>query len=192
MLKLSDREIIEHLKNGNTDIFKVFYHDFNKITGFIRQNNGGEEDARDIFHEALIILYEKIIGNEFVIESKLSTYLYSVCKNLWLMQLRKSKSAIFNSIDNELNHANLADFSYLKNEENKETEEKLEIIAQKLNEMGEPCMSILTMFYFKKMSFQLIADKLKYKTEKVVKNQKYRCIQKLKESLPELFFNNLK
>ena len=188
MHKLSDLEIIEHLKSGQTDAFKVFYHDFNKITGFIKQNNGGEEEARDIFHEALIILYEKIIGNEFVLESKLSTYLYSVCKNLWLMQLRKTKSVVVNSFDNEEYYSNLIDDSYMQNEETKEIEEKLEIVEGKLDDLGEPCLSILTMFYFRRMSYRLIANKLKYKTEKVVKNQKYRCIQKLKESLPEIFF----
>lgn len=59
----------------------------------------------------------------------------------------------------------------------------------RINQLKEPCYSILMMFYFKKMSFNAIARVMNYKTEKVVKNQKYRCIQQLKDSLPADFYD---
>lgn len=187
MLKLSDEKIVDQLKIGNTCAFKVLYDDFEKITGFIRQNSGSEDDAREIFHESLIILYEKITKNEFKLKSKLSTYLYSVCKNLWLYHLREKKPQAFETLNrnNEFNQV-VEDIAH-ENDHEKDTEEKLEMIVQKLNKLKEPCYSILMMFYFKKMSYQLIAKELNYKTEKVVKNQKYRCLQKFRELLPENF-----
>ena len=62
MIKLTDQEIIDQLLKGNTNVFKVLYNDFYKITSFIIQNSGGEEEAKDIFHEALIILYQNIVN----------------------------------------------------------------------------------------------------------------------------------
>lgn len=187
MPKLKDQEIVDQLKSGNTDVFKYLYADFDIITSFISQNHGGEEDAKDFFHEALIILYEKIINNEFELKSKLSTYLFSVCKNLWLYHLRDKKPMLFNSIDDKDKTENIFE-DIVEYEENRLIkEEALEIIIQKIKELKEPCYSILMMFYFKKMSYLLIAEQLNYKTEKVVKNQKYRCLQKLKESMPKNF-----
>lgn len=186
MIKFTDEQLVDQLKLGNTNVFKVLYNDFSKITKFITQNSGGEEDAKDIFHEALIIFYEKIVNNEFELKSKLSTFLYSVCRNLWLYQLRDNKPLFFNTlIDSNDEIENIPDNVEEENSEAKEN--KLNIIRQKINELKEPCYSILMMFYFKKMSFKLIAEKLNYKSEKVVKNQKYRCIQKIKSELPEDF-----
>ncbi len=186
-LKLTDQEIVNQLKNGNTGVFKVLYNDFNKITSFITQNSGGEEEAKDFFHEALIILYEKVLNNDFKLEAKLSTYLFSVCKNLWLSYLRDYKPMIFSSVNDKENDFQWSEDTFETIEINKDYNEKLNFIIQKINELEEPCYSILMMFYFKKMSYFQIAQKLNYKTEKVVKNQKYRCIQKLREGLPSKF-----
>ncbi len=189
MVKFTGQEIVDQLKNGNTNVLKVIYDDFNKITKFITQNSGGEEDAKDFFHEALIILYEKIVNNEFELKSKLSTYLYSVCRNLWLYHLRDNKPMMFNNIRESNDEIDIYQNAFEDDDQPEINEYKMNIIMQKISELKEPCYSILMMFYFKKMSFKLIAEKLNYKTEKVVKNQKYRCIQKIKNELPKNFFS---
>ena len=35
MIKLTDQEIVDQLLNGNTNVLKVLYNDFAKITSFI-------------------------------------------------------------------------------------------------------------------------------------------------------------
>lgn len=185
MIKYTDQEIVDQLKRGNTRVFKALYADFKKVTGFITQNSGSEEDAKDFFHEALIVLYEKIINNDFELKSKLSTYLFSICKNLWLYHLRDKKPIIFNNINKTENDLSLAENPIEKQEDIIQQNEKIALIMKKIDELKEPCYSILMLFYFKKMDYKAIAQKLNYKTEKVVKNQKYRCLQKIKESLPD-------
>ncbi|MFC2137112.1 RNA polymerase sigma factor [Bacteroidota bacterium] len=185
MIKLTDQQIVDQLKNGDTKAFKALYADFEKITNFVTQNSGKEEDAKDFFHETLIVFYEKIINDEFELKSKLSTYLYSVCKNLWLYHLRSNKPMIYNSINKENASENWEEQLVNVEDNSEEKEEILNSIIQKIDELKEPCYSILMMFYFKKLDYKTIAQKLNYKSEKVVKNQKYRCIQKLKESLSE-------
>lgn len=63
------------------------------IRYYISKNNGNEEDAKDIFQDALFIIIEKIHNNDFVLQGTLSTYLFAICKNLWLMALDKQKAA---------------------------------------------------------------------------------------------------
>ena len=42
-------------------------------------NNGNEDDAKDIFQESIIVLYEKVKAGKFELSSKLKTFIYSVC-----------------------------------------------------------------------------------------------------------------
>lgn len=125
MTKLSDQHIVDQLKSGDTAVFKVLYNDFDLITSFVRKNSGNEEDARDIFHEALIVFYEKILKDEFELKSKLSTYLFSVCRNLWLYYLRDNKPLIYNAIQPETKEIIQNEEGFDVEQEHLEKEEKL-------------------------------------------------------------------
>ena len=59
------------------------------VQAFILNNNGTYDDARDIFQEAMITLYEKAKSESFVLTSQIKTYIYSVCKRLWLKRLQQ-------------------------------------------------------------------------------------------------------
>lgn len=189
IMKLTDQQIVDQLKNGETAVFKYLYADFEKISGFVTQNSGKEEDAKDFFHETLIVFYEKITNGEFELKSKLSTYLYSVCKNLWLYHLRSNKPVVYNALNIEDKNDFFEEIAVDGHENVSEKEEIMNLVAEKLENLEEPCHSILMLFYYKKLDYKTIAQKLNYKTEKVVKNQKYRCLQKLKESLSEEIYN---
>lgn len=192
-MSYTDNEIIEELTRGNTEILKKLYADFYKITGYVLSNHGSEEEAKDIFHDALIALYHNIRSGKFSLNSKLSTYLYSICKYRWLNYLRDHRAEIISTIDEVEKVSEFESDSDGPNdalEREKEFEEKKEVITKILEKIGEPCYSILNMFYFKKFSMKMIAEKLKYKTEKVAKNQRYRCILKLRQMLPEDFIHN--
>ena len=139
MIKLTDQQIVDQLKNGDTKAFKALYADFEKITSFVTQNSGKEEDAKDFFHETLIVFYEKIKNDEFELKSKLSTYLYSVCKNLWLYNLRSNKPMIYNSINKEDKSENWEDNLIDEMSNSTEKEEILNAIMEKIDELPEPC-----------------------------------------------------
>ena len=53
--------------------------------------------------------------------------------------------------------------------------------------MGEPCRSILKLFYFDRFAMDAIAARLGYKNEHVVKSQKLRCFNTLKKMVLERF-----
>ena len=61
-----------------------------------------------------------------------------------------------------------------------ELEKKIQSIDKALEEMGEPCKSIIELFYFQKLNWKQISQHLNYKNADTVKNIKYKCIQKLK------------
>jgi DNA-directed RNA polymerase specialized sigma24 family protein len=64
-----------------------------------------------------------------------------------------------------------------------ENEMKLVKVEAVLSKIGKQCQDILKLFYGGKMSMEDIAKEVGLRNDKVVKAQKYRCIQKAKELL---------
>ncbi|WP_299218873.1 sigma-70 family RNA polymerase sigma factor [uncultured Aquimarina sp.] len=95
-----EREILEGIAAGDTLVIKAFYKkNYNYIRGYILQNSGDEEDAEDVFQDALIVMYQKLRSDTLDINVSIRTYFYAICKNIWRSRLRKKRKLIF---DNEL------------------------------------------------------------------------------------------
>jgi hypothetical protein len=62
-----------------------------------------------------------------------------------------------------------------------EEELKFGKLSGAIDSIGEPCRSLLTDFYFKGLSMQDIAVKYEYTNAENAKNQKYKCLQRLKK-----------
>ena len=69
--------------NDRTAVEGIYSRHFGMVQSLIINNNGSAEDARDIFQEAMIVLYEKSKSPGFELQCQLKTYLYSVCRRLW-------------------------------------------------------------------------------------------------------------
>ena len=144
-------------------------------------NSGTEQEAKDIYQDAVIAFYEKTQQPDFVLTCKIKTYLFAVCRRLWLKRLAQKKryhgkieeSETFLEIDEEV-----VDIE--------EKEEAFERMANSLDKLGEPCRSIIEDFYFNGQNMEAIRDKFAYTSADNAKNQKYKCLQRLKK----LFFNN--
>ena len=84
----TDNEVILGILNHSENVLKRLYLAyFPMVLQLIINNNGNEDDAKDIYQEAIIVLYNKVKGGDFELSSKLKTYIYSVCRRLWLKRL---------------------------------------------------------------------------------------------------------
>ena len=165
-LALNDRKAIE-------TIYKQHY---NMVQSLILNNNGSPDDARDIFQEAMIVLYEKVKTGTFELNCLLKTYLYSVCRRLWLKRLSQLQR-----ISPEVE----------KLEETVPVEEELELHEQRnldfqtmeksMKNLGEPCKSLLEAYYLQKKNMVEIAENFGYTNADNAKNQKYKCLMRLKK-----------
>ncbi|MCZ2222853.1 MAG: sigma-70 family RNA polymerase sigma factor [Chitinophagales bacterium] len=178
--ELNEQALLEGLAENNSKAIEIIYKEnFNIIQSYILNNNGSYDDARDIFQEAMIALYEKAQTESFVLTCKINTYIYSVCKRLWLKKLQQ-----IGRYNNPLE-------SY---EETIQVEEDLEIhekrnldfsmMERALSSLGEPCRGLIENFYIKKVSMQDIAKQYGYTNADNAKTQKYKCLMRLKK----LFF----
>ena len=97
----ADTKYIKALVNNNTELLSEIYTRFaGRIKIMVLQNAGSETDAADIMQDALIAVYYKAVTGNFVLTCPFEAFLYTICKNLWLMQLRKkSRQPVTNNGD---------------------------------------------------------------------------------------------
>ncbi|GAA4787600.1 hypothetical protein GCM10023231_14650 [Olivibacter ginsenosidimutans] len=174
-----DEELIFGIQNGDAKIMESLYRiHFPVIMRLIVNNGGDVDDAKDIFQEAVIILYDKIKEGSFELNSKLKTYLYSVSRNLWLKRL--TKKGIYTNIEDFEDRLPVEEDI----ESHKERDRQFMLMEDALMRLGEPCQTIIKDFYLRNLSMHDICEKFGYTNTDNAKNQKYKCLQRLKK----LFF----
>jgi RNA polymerase sigma factor (sigma-70 family) len=179
---MSDNQIIEYIKIGKDDkAFLVLYKYFAPIKKMIVSKGGKMEDAQDVFQDSLIILHKKIMKGEFRLTSKLSTYLYSVCRYLWKDQLQKKSKNSIVEFNEEIDTAEISGL-----EEIMEKENRIKIAEKIVSELGERCRELLLLFYSGTLKLKEIALKMGYNSENTAKNQKYKCLESAKRKLQEI------
>lgn len=178
--KYTDKEVIDGIRNDNREVLAFLYREnFHAIAYYIYSNSGSEQEAKDICQEAVIILYEKLKGDAFELNCSIKTFLYAVCKRLWLKRLHY-KSRYVGKLDEyeEL-------FSSSEQAEAEEKESDFKRMEASMNKLGEPCRTLLEDYYVNKLTMTAISEKFGYTNADNAKNQKYKCLMRLKK----LFFN---
>lgn len=169
---MNDIKIMALFKSGDREkAFKALYKLYPRIEKLIVSKGGSKEDANDVFQESLIILHRNLHKSDFQLTSSFYTYLYAVSRFVWKDQQKQfSKQEL-----NNFNQQEAAVFDTVIEEQ------KYRRAEQAFRELGERCQQLLQRFYIKKMSFKEIAILMQFKSEKIAKNQKYKCLKKAKD-----------
>lgn len=169
---MTDDKIIEEIRLGHMDKpVKWLYRELPKVRGLILKSGGSKSEASEIFHDGLILLIEKVEQSNFELSSKLSTFLFGICRFLWLNELRKKgKDGILRADQSEL-EAPIKEYDA-------EKEEKIRRMEKALSQLSPKCQEIINRFYFLKQSLQEIASELKASSVNSIKTQKYKCIER--------------
>ncbi|MBC3759266.1 sigma-70 family RNA polymerase sigma factor [Hyunsoonleella sp. SJ7] len=173
------QQLIQSIKANDESSLKQLYKDnFYKTEQYILNNSGSIEEAKDIFQEAFVTVWENVQDNKFVPknQSALNGYLYSIAKNKWLNHLNSARYRKTNSYDNNMHVLN--DESIEMNIE-PENNDNLNLIANAFNNLGEACKKLLSAFYYDNKSLKDIAKVFEI-TEASARNKKYRCTEKLR------------
>lgn len=174
-MDISSTELIEGILSHNIDVINMLYHNhYPMITSYVINNSGTEENAKDIYQDALIVLYEKL-KLDTPPELDVLAYLTTVCKNLWLLKLRKRKKE--KNLRPTIVEGNLME--EVLNDIQKSSE--LELYRYHFNKLGQKCQAVLKMF-FEKKTMKEIASVIKT-TEQYAKKSKYKCQKNLIENI---------
>ncbi len=166
--------IVEGFKRQDTDTLEYIYKKFYpSVRNLVMLNSGSEEDARDLFQEALIVMYRKLTYESLDLTCSFNTFLYSVARNLWFKELDSKK--------NERAHLEVWDgFAELDQEIARISPRdiRFRIYQEHFLALPERCQRLLRLFY-QRIPLRDIAEILGFSSEKYAKKKKYQC----KESL---------
>ncbi len=177
-LYLNDKSMINAIKNGDRNALAYLYKTyFTMVKHFIIQNSGSDDEAEDLYQEGVLTVYENIVNAQFSLQSNttLKTYIYSVCRNKWLYELRKK-----NKLPVRLNESNEFITDNLLEEETEEMPYN-NMLNKALEQIGNKCKEIIKDFYYNKMTMEQIAQKNNFISANVAKSSKERCMKNARE-----------
>jgi len=179
MTQYTDEAILEGLKKRDREVIRYVYKEYYPTIKFlIISNSGSDTDAEDVFQDAMVIIYRKISEDRLVLTSSFKTFLYSICRNLWLQRLdRKLFSYEFMENENltDMQDAIVVELTEMENE-------KYRLFQQHFLRLSEDCKKILRLF-MNKVPLKEIAEIMGFKTEKYAKTRKFMCKEKLKNAI---------
>lgn len=177
-------ELLKGLANSDKRATETIYRDnYSMIQSFVINNNGSADDARDIFQEAMVVLYEKSRDATFTLNCQIKTYLYSICRRLWLKRLQQ-----LNKYSTQVESLEEIVPVEEEIEEHEKKNNDFILMEHAMSKIGEPCKSLLDAYYLQKKSMQDIASNFGYTNADNAKTQKYKCLVRLKK----LFFAQYK
>ncbi|MEL6636337.1 MAG: sigma-70 family RNA polymerase sigma factor [Bacteroidota bacterium] len=180
MKEYGDEELLQLLQSANAPeadrALKYLYQRLYKmIQHFILTNNGRPDEVEDVFQDAMVVLYNQVRRPDFALTSTLSTYFYSVCRNLWLKQLRKRQRNT--TLTEEAERIPVAETQF----EVLVASEQAQLIADLLKELGSDCQKILHYFYYERLRMKEIIEHMGISSVAVAKNKKSNCMKQLRK-----------
>lgn len=175
-----------HLTTNNESVNdsilqKIYADNYYKTENFVIINSGSKEEAKDIYQEAFLVLWQKINTGQIAMEDKdhINAFLYRVAKNKWIDHLRSKDHSLKTSFNNEnLDQYDAIDITDTESE--KEWDEKVNRILTWVKKLKPDCRNLLIRFYFNRLSIRTIASQFNI-DEASAKNKKYRCMEKLRK-----------
>lgn len=172
---MTEQEIFDGIAKKDNQTFLYLYHKYQaSISGMVQRNSGNEADAMDVFQEGLVALWTNVSQCKFKLENKasISTYLYTLCRNIWISRLRKRKYT--QPIEDN------PGVEVLDTEEDSLYHQRIGKLEQTFEKLGAASKKLLLLFYYQKASLKEIAESMDL-TAATAKNTKYRCMKKLRE-----------
>ena len=160
------------LDNRNRVIQKVYDDYFPMVERMVINSGGDNEQAKDIFQESLIIIYKKLSNGELTLTCKFSTYLYAVCKKLWLVEKRK-KNLRMKQIPGE--HIMVEDSEPVIDDDY----DRIRALYYKhFNQLSKDCQKLL-LLHFNEVPIEEMQKIMNYQNPHYVMDRKYRCKKSL-------------
>ncbi len=177
-----DTKYIEALVNNNTALINEIYTRFaDKITFMVTQNSGAEADAADVMQDALVAVYHKALSGNFLLSCPFEAFLYTICRNLWLMQLRKkSRQPVTNNGDVQYDKG--TDI-FKEAEAVINNNERRLLLEKKFDLLGEGCRKVLELAWSGK-PLEEVASLLN-NTYAYIRKKKSECMGRLAELIKQ-------
>jgi len=161
--------------NDEPSLRQLYISNYPRVENFVINNNGTADQAKDVFQEAFIAVWRNIQLDRFQLQNGtgLEAYLFQIAKNKWMDYLRSGHYTKVVRMDTVTVPAEADEAPAGENE-------YMSLVKKHFSLLGENCKKILTLYYYQNQTLKQIAHQMNW-TEATAKNNKYRCILKLKD-----------
>ncbi len=177
-----DARLLDRIRRGDEEaLVTLFRQSRRAVTALITRNSGTERDAEEVLQESLVVLWERIRQGRYRHVARLETFLYATARNLWLRRLARARREA--PLDLDASESAADDPSPL--DRLIESEESA-MVSKALSRLGEPCRTLLVLFYWEEASMEEIAARLGFANAETAKSKKYQCKKTLQDMLKRL------
>lgn len=172
--------LLEQLQANRTSTLTKIYQEYrSEFISWAMKNYGcSTDEAKDCYQNAIIIFYENILNGKLTeLNSSAKTYLFAIGKNK-IRELKRAENKK-ESLDNTTD-------LLMEDDAEELNPTAIQLALKSLEQLGETCKSLLREFYYHQSSMTQIMEKLGYKNEDTAKNQKYKCLVRLRKLYYEL------
>ena len=173
-----DFRYVEGLLQNDSSVILEIYDQFeDRIVRFVQQNQGKKEDGLDIFQEGIMVIFHKAQTGKFVLTASFFSFLYAVCRNLWLKEIRKRYGKEV-TLHEDFEYKDEYDF-----EEAIFREERSKLVRVHFQKLSERCQKMLQLFYEETKKMVEIAQIMGFANANVAKKEKSKCQKRLVEAV---------
>lgn len=148
---------------------------FPGVAAFVKHRNGSLQDAKDVFHDALIILYEKVVTESLSPDTQPDHYVVGIAKHVWLHNFNRDKNSV--SLTDTEAAITIPEDYFPKADDQK--------LLALLERTGKRCLDMLRSIYYDKVSLDKIAAQLGYGSAHSASVQKFKCLEKIRDTVKE-------
>jgi DNA-directed RNA polymerase specialized sigma24 family protein len=146
------------------DLPGLYEETFPAVAAFVAKMGGSADDAKDIFHDAMVVFFEKHLAPD-----NPGAYILGIAKHLWIRKYHRDKHRVrLDDIERNIT---------LPEEESLPVSQRL---LRLIEISGKTCLEILHAFYYQRLSPDRIAQTFNYSNAHSATVQKFKCLEKLR------------
>ena len=174
MNRLSNEDYLKGIaENDYPTLNHIYQESLPAVIQYLKKNSGTVDDAKDVFQEAIVVIFNKVRANELVLTTSFHQYLFTVCRRMWLRKLKINKrKAVTSGAEKEFIYEEEYEEAFLKSR-------KWRLFNQKLGLLTQECQQVLKMA-FNGRSTKEITQELGY-TGAYAKRKRYKCRSSLSD-----------
>ncbi len=156
------------VKTHNKELETLYVKAFPAVARYVAKMGGSLEEAKDIFHDALVIYMEKqdVADNQ-------TSYLLGIARNLWTKRF------------NEITRLYNGNTTLLRDDTVAYEEAVPPRLMKLLKTTGQKCMELLSAFYYEKLDMEKLAQRFGFSGSRSATVQKFKCLEKVKETVKQ-------
>lgn len=173
---MKEKVQLSELKKRDPHAIQALYeYNFPIVLKFVTLNTGSIDEAREIFHDAVFILMERIREKQLDESANFTLHLYSIARILWIDMMREK-------LMDESNVKHIHEFLELEPTRIRSKIVGVKRLSAQFKSLAEPGRTIVREHIAHGVSLSEISRRMGFSSEESAVKNKYKALKSLIES----------